>query len=151
MDIVFYCVAFCVALFGKPKHIQATATLLESGVDGCGSVLLDYEGVSVTIEHSKISRSYVSSEIQGEDGAIIIDQISLLENVRLHQRNGGHEKLLAHSSKNSMEKEAISFAKLIHYNQIDKTLTLRSQITAQTITKIRMLTHVHFPSDSHTI
>ena len=57
MDIGYYCIAFTVALFGKPQKIQASALLLASGVDGCGSVLLDYGDFSVTIDHSKISNS----------------------------------------------------------------------------------------------
>ncbi len=42
MDIGFYCLASAVALFGEPKSVQATASLLASGVDAHGVVVMDY-------------------------------------------------------------------------------------------------------------
>jgi len=85
MDIGYYCIAFTVALFGKPQKIQADALLLDSGVDGCGSALLNYGDFCVTIDHSKISDSVLPSEIQGEQGSLVIEKISLCERVHLHQ------------------------------------------------------------------
>ena len=48
MDIGFYCLASAVALFGEPKSVQATASLLASGVDAHGVVVMDYGDFSVT-------------------------------------------------------------------------------------------------------
>lgn len=53
MDIGFYCLASAVALFGEPKSVQATASLLASGVDARGVVVMDYGDFSVTLQHSK--------------------------------------------------------------------------------------------------
>lgn len=53
MDIGFYCPASAVALFGEPKSVQATASLLASGVDAHGVVVMDYGDFSVTLQHSK--------------------------------------------------------------------------------------------------
>ncbi len=53
MDIGFYCLASAVALFGEPKSVQATASLLASGVDAQGVVVMDYGDFSVTLQHSK--------------------------------------------------------------------------------------------------
>ncbi|PSG59595.1 oxidoreductase, partial [Escherichia coli] len=68
MDIGFYCLASAVALFGEPKSVQATASLLASGVDAQGVVVMDYGDFSVTLQHSKVSDSVLASEIQGEAG-----------------------------------------------------------------------------------
>lgn len=57
MDIGFYCTASAVALFGEPKSVQATASLLASGVDAHGVVVMDYGDFSVTLQHSKVSDS----------------------------------------------------------------------------------------------
>lgn len=73
MDIGFYCPASAVALFGEPKSVQATASLLASGVDAHGVVVMDYGDFSVTLQHSKVSDSVPASEIQGEAGSLVIE------------------------------------------------------------------------------
>lgn len=73
MDIGFYCLASAVALFGEPKSVQATASLLASGVDAHGVVVMDYGDFSVTLQHSKVSDSVLASEIQGEAGSLVIE------------------------------------------------------------------------------
>ena len=50
MDIGFYCLASAVALFGEPKSVQATASLLASGVDAHGVVVMDYGDFSATLQ-----------------------------------------------------------------------------------------------------
>ncbi len=40
MDIGFYCLASAVALWGEPRAVLATASLLDSGVDAQGTVVL---------------------------------------------------------------------------------------------------------------
>ena len=145
MDIGYYCIAFTVALFGKPKKIQADAVLLDSGVDGCGSVLLNYGDFSVTIDHSKISNSSLQSEIQGEQGNILITGISLCEQVTLITDTAQDLTLPQH--KNSMVEEGSFFAKQIREGKMDQTTVQRAKITSAVITEIRRLTSVKFPAD----
>ena len=76
MDIGFYCLASAVALWGEPQAVLATASLLDSGVDAQGTVVLSYGDFDVTLHHSKVSDSAIPSEIQGEDGALVIEKIS---------------------------------------------------------------------------
>ncbi len=146
MDIGYYCIAFATALFGKPKNIQADALLLDTGVDGCGSVMLDYGEFSVTIDHSKISDSVLESEIQGEQGSIVIKQISLCEQVRLHKQEVTDLTLPQHE--NSMSYEAAFFAQQIKQGKMDENAVLRSKQTAEVITEIRKLTGIKFPADN---
>ena len=145
MDIGYYCVAFCVSLFGNPTQIQASATLLDSGVDGCGSVLLGYDGFSVTIDHSKISDSVLPSEIQGEVGSLVIKQLNTCDAVSIYTPNKTDLTVVQHA--NSMVYEVASFAKQITQQRMDPTAVLRSQQTADIITEIRRLTGVIFPAD----
>lgn len=60
MDIGYYCLAFAVSLWGDPHNVQASATLLESGVDGHGSVVLHYGDFDVIIAHSKVEQQRYS-------------------------------------------------------------------------------------------
>lgn len=88
MDIGIYCVYPLVALFGKPEEIKAAGYMLESGVDGEGSMVLKYPDMDAVIMYSKITDSSLPAEIQGEEGNIVIDRISAPEKVELHYRNG---------------------------------------------------------------
>ena len=146
MDIGYYCIAFSVALFGKPQKIQASALLLESGVDGSGSVLLDYGDFSVTIDHSKISNSVLESEIQGEQGSLVIEHIAQCKRVRLCKTETSELTLPQHE--NSMCYEAEFFARQIAQGKMDAEAVLRSKQTAAVITEIRQLTGVKFPADN---
>ena len=76
MDIGYYSLASALALWGDPLRVQAQATLLESGVDGHGSVIMDYGDFDVTLLHSKVSDSHIPSEIQGEEGSLVIEKLS---------------------------------------------------------------------------
>ena len=66
MDIGYYMVAVAVELWGKPSNVQAFGHLLDSGADTNGQVILEYDGFNVLSKHSKVSNSFLSSEIQGE-------------------------------------------------------------------------------------
>ena len=54
MDIGYYCVGSAVELFGEPLSVKAHAQLLDTGVDGSGSVISSYEDL-VVLQHSKTS------------------------------------------------------------------------------------------------
>lgn len=83
MDIGFYCTASAVALWGEPRAVLATASLLDSGVDARGTVVLSYGDFDVTLHHSKVSDSAIPSEIQGEDGALVIEKSPNVRSWRL--------------------------------------------------------------------
>lgn len=83
MDIGFYCTASAVALWGEPQAVLATASLLDSGVDARGTVVLSYGDFDVTLHHSKVSDSAIPSEIQGEDGALVIEKSPNVRSWRL--------------------------------------------------------------------
>ncbi len=83
MDIGFYCPASAVALWGEPRAVLATASLLDSGVDAQGTVVLSYGDFDVTLHHSKVSDSAIPSEIQGEDGALVIEKSPNVRSWRL--------------------------------------------------------------------
>lgn len=81
MDIGIYTIYPMIALFGRPESIDAKGVVLSSGADGQGAVNFGYEGMNATVLYSKIANSFLPSEIEGEAGNLIIDQIHITRNV----------------------------------------------------------------------
>lgn len=148
MDIGFYCLASAIALWGEPQQIQASASLLESGVDAHGVVMLDYGDFSVTLQHSKVSDSTLPSEIQGEAGALVIEKISECQKVSFVPRGSKAQDLSQPQHINTMLYEAEEFARLVENNEVDHPGLEVSRITAKVQTEIRRQTGVVFPADA---
>lgn len=148
MDIGFYCLSSAVELFGEPSSVEAQAQLLDSGVDGSGSVILGYDGFEVVLQHSKTSDSYLPSEIQGEDGALLVEMISTAK--KLTKFNRGDKVGLDISVKqdaNPMFYEALEFAHQFKQKKSCEKCTQRSLIVAKLLEEIRRQTGVVFPTD----
>ena len=77
MDIGIYTIYPMITLFGRPQKIEAQGVLLHTGVDGQGAVNFQYDGMNATVLYSKIANSFVASEIEGEAGNLLIDQIHI--------------------------------------------------------------------------
>lgn len=147
MDIGFYCLAAAVALWGEPHGVRATATLLESGVDAHGVAVLDYGDFSVTLQHSKVSDSVLASEIQGEEGSLVIEKISECQSVSFVPRGGKPQDLSQPQHINTMLYEAELFARLVADNEVNHPGLAVSRTTAKLLTEIRRQTGVVFPAD----
>lgn len=113
MDLGIYCIYPAVVLFGKPDAVQANGVLLESGVDGEGSLLLRYPEKDAVIMYSKITHSSLPSEIQGENGNLVIEKISQPEKVEIRYRDGTVESLTRDQADNTMVYEIKEFMNLI--------------------------------------
>ncbi|QKY70242.1 Gfo/Idh/MocA family protein [Lentibacillus sp. CBA3610] len=91
-DLGVYPLSLTVALFGEPELSYYHALQLNSGVDGSGTMLLDFAGFKGTIMCSKISTSYNASEIHGERGTLIIDDVAPIKKITFI-RNQGKEPI----------------------------------------------------------
>lgn len=147
MDIGVYPLNFAIGLWGKPTTISATASLLESGVDAHGSVVMKYEDFEVIIWHSKVSNSYIPSEIQGEDGSLIINHLSVCQQVSYQPRQANHQDVSVTQNSNEMYYEANHFAELCQQRQIMHNGLNNSLTASELITNIRQQTGVIFPAD----
>ncbi|KFC07493.1 putative oxidoreductase [Trabulsiella guamensis ATCC 49490] len=147
MDIGFYCLASAVALWGEPHGVQASATLLESGVDAHGTVVLDYGDFDVTLHHSKVSDSVQPSEIQGEAGSLVIEKISECQKLSFIPRGGKAQDLTQPQHINTMLYEAETFARLVETGEVNHPGIAVSRTTAKLLTEIRRQTGVKFPAD----
>lgn len=86
MDIGIYTIYPMVALFGKPTSIDAQGVLLSSGADGQGAVNFQYPGMNATVLYSKIANSSLPTEIEGEEGNLLLDQIHIITGVSYQPR-----------------------------------------------------------------
>ncbi|WP_078435534.1 Gfo/Idh/MocA family protein [Metabacillus halosaccharovorans] len=149
MDIGIYCVYPAVALFGEPNEVKASSYMLESGVDGEGSLLLSYDEMDAVIMYSKITNSYVPSEIQGENGSIIIDKINTPESVKIQYKDGTVEDITREQVSESMYYEAKEFISLVSENiqQSELNSHQNSIITARILETARKQVGLIYPAD----
>jgi scyllo-inositol 2-dehydrogenase (NADP+) len=150
MDIGIYCLYPLVVLFGEPESVQATGIRLESGVDGEGSILLKYKEMDAIVMFSKITNSSLPTEIQGEMGNIVLDQINTPEKVEIHYRNGSKEKLTQLQNKRPMYYEVEEFIELIENGLLESSINSHknSLIVMKIMDEARKQLGVVFPADT---
>lgn len=122
MDLGVYCIYPMVVLFGQPDNIQGSSYLLESGVDGQGSILIKYKELDAVIQYSKISDSYASAEIQGEKGTLVFDKISRPDKVEIRYRSGEIEDITRPQVANAMFYEVQEFIRLIRSGTMESSV-----------------------------
>lgn len=149
MDIGIYPLSFAMGLFGKPKSMFANAYMLESKVDGLGTLILNYPDKEIVIMHSKITNQALESEIQGEDGTIQFDQASIPKKVVLIPRIGEKEILFEDSDESLMRYELQEFISAVKDNLVEMpTVTHQMILDVHTVlTEARRQTKVVFPTD----
>lgn len=74
---------------GKPKSILASGYFLKDSIDAYGSVIADYDGMSVQLMYSKIN----NSEIEGEKGSLIFGPMPVPRTAKIYWNNGKEEPL----------------------------------------------------------
>lgn len=158
MDIGIYTVYPMVVLFGRPQKIEATGVVLSSGADGQGAVNFVYDRMNATVLYSKIANSSLPTEIQGEEGNILLDRINIIDRVTFVPR------LAATSGKGpAAEPEVISVAidKNEYYYEIAEFINLilsgkreseinsheNSLITLEIIDEVRRQMGIVYPAD----
>jgi scyllo-inositol 2-dehydrogenase (NADP+) len=148
MDIGVYGVYPVVSMLGMPQSIKAEGVMLESGVDGEGSILLGYEDKEAVIMFSKITDSHLPSEIQGENGSILIDKIGSPMDVKIHYRDGSIEDL-SQSQSHTMMYEAKEFIELIQAGKDHSSINSHenSLNSIEVIDEARKQIGVVFPAD----
>ena len=147
MDIGVYTLAPLINLFGKPKNTLSNSFKLSTGVDGQGSVILDYETFDAILIYSKISNSHLPSEIQGEKGSIIIDKINSFSNVKIIYNNGDIEDLTLPQEENDMYYELSEFVNLITSNNIQNTSLDNSLKVMEVMDQIRKDIYLVYTAD----
>ncbi len=109
---------------GKEENIELQVAfgynyILESGVDGCGSILLKYGDKIGNISYSKITDERSQSEILGEKGSIVIDKVSQVKGLKIKYRDGKEENIELQVAENDMVYEIDEFVNLIKNGEIE--------------------------------
>ncbi|KXG08450.1 Glucose--fructose oxidoreductase [Anoxybacillus sp. P3H1B] len=153
MDLGVYCLYPLVVLFGKPQSLKASSVMLESGVDGEGSIVLHYGDMDAVVMYSKITNSYVPAEIQGEAGSIVIDAIHTPTKVEIRYRDGRVEDITEPQTHHPMYYEALEWTQLITcgQRQSETNSHAHSFITAEIMEEARKQTGIRFPADQSTL
>lgn len=149
MDIGIYCLYPLAVLFGKPISIKAEAVLLESGVDGEGSILLKYEDKEAVVIYSKITDSYLPAEIQGETGTMVIDRINHLARIEIRYRDGRVEDVTRPQKPKLMPYEIEEFLALAKAGALESATNSHesSLITMEIMDEARRQVGLVFPAD----
>lgn len=158
MDIGTYTIYPLVVLFGKPDKISAQGIMLSSGVDGQGAVNMQYDGMNATVLYSKIANSQLPTEIEGEEGNILIDRIQTPVDVRFYPRQApasGHERRTEGEpignidSHNEYYYEIKEFIDLVEQGRTESDINSHqsSITTLEIMDEIRRQVGVHYPSD----
>ncbi|WP_298830838.1 Gfo/Idh/MocA family oxidoreductase [uncultured Planococcus sp.] len=122
MDLGVYGVAPVIHLAGAPKSSLKNDYLLSTGADGQGSMILIYEGMEAVIMYSKISDSFMPSEIQGENGLIEIDRISDPKRITVKYRDGETEDLSVAHEFDTMYYELAEFIECVKNGQLESAI-----------------------------
>ncbi|NWN95179.1 MAG: Gfo/Idh/MocA family oxidoreductase [Bacillus sp. (in: Bacteria)] len=150
MDLGVYPLSLAVWLFGAPKDSRYFPVLLRNGIDGAGTLVLQYEGFNITVICSKISHSYIPSEIHGEKGSIIIEGISELEKMKFADVRTKEPVLFSRKQEaQNMMYEINDFADIIAQNDRKTYETLRqsSYEVLSVIEKSRKQNGIIFKTD----
>lgn len=149
MDLGIYPVNLAIHLFGEPKSVIATGTILHSGVDGQGTVLLGYDGFEVVCLHSKIAHCGIGSQVAGEAGVITFDDCSVPTRVALARRDGSAQDITRPQSIHHMRYEVEEFVGLVGAGARESEIhpPARSLAAIRVLDEARRQVGVRFPAD----
>lgn len=116
VDLGVYPLSVAIKLFGKPVTYSYHPTILRSGVDGNGTLILQYKEFVCTIICSKISHSYIPSEIHGETGTIIMNSATPTSLELINNKTKERESISVNQEDLDMVYEIDAFTNIIENN-----------------------------------
>ena len=147
MDIGVYCVHPLVKLFGMPRSVQARSIKLRNGFEGQGTILMGYDDMLCEVIYSKITQSGLPSEIQGENGSLVIERFNRMDTLTLHLNGAEPETFTAPAGDTPMTYEVQAFIDAIAGRADVQDCTLASLHAAAVMDEARRQTGVHFAAD----
>ncbi len=149
MDIGIYCLYPMVVLFGKPSSVKGEAIMLDSGVDGEGSILMKYEDKEAVVIYSKISDSFLPAEIQGEDATMVIDKINHLKKIEIRYRDGRVEDVTRPQTSQLMHYEIREFMELAQKGLLESPTNSHENtlIAMEIMDEVRKQVGLAYPAD----
>ena len=146
-DIGVYCVHPLVKLFGMPQEIMAMAQILPDSIDGQGTIIAKYPEMLAEVLYSKITNSKIPSQIQGEKGAIIIEDIPNPRKVKVIFNDNTEKIIKVPECENNLVFEAKEWARLIEIGKFTDEHIKYSHMGVKVMDEARRQQGVVFPAD----
>lgn len=149
MDIGVYCVHPMVKLFGKPDHILASGFKLSTGAEGMGTIVARYgEEMQAELLYSKITDSILPSQIQGEEGSMIIEEIPDTVCLKIRRRSDKQwEEIHIEKNSNNMYYEIEEFIRLVENGESAAQHNQYSIWSLEVMDEARRQMGIVFPAD----
>ncbi|MEH7097300.1 Gfo/Idh/MocA family protein [Neobacillus vireti] len=150
VDLGVYPLYLAVCLFGEPKKVSYHPVVLRSGVDGSGTLLLNYGGFVCTILCSKIVDSIIPCEIHGEKGTFVLEDAAPISEIKFHDtRSKEIEILSVDQEEQNMVYECMNIANIMETNNHEEYKQLRewSKIVLRITEEARKQNHIVFKAD----
>ncbi len=155
MDMGIYLVYPALYWFGAPEKVLADATMLRTGADACGTILLkSKEGIHITLSYGKASTSGHDNLVMGDLGVLHVDTMECFDNSYIKYVDGTTEVITKRDTSFSpMGGEALQFYKYITDREGTKARYLESKkLTTEviaTMEKIREQAGIYFPENCY--
>ncbi len=147
MDIGVYCTHFLVSMFGAPYSISAKGILLPGSIDGMGTLLAKYKDMQAEVIYSKITNSYIPSEIQGENGNIIFYPVTAPSKLRFVFYDGRDETIQPDMIEPDMYYEIEAFLDILQGKRSQAEYNAYSVATMHLLDDARKQMDIVFPAD----
>ena len=121
--------------------------MIRGDIDGAGTILAKYPNMIAEIEYSKITNSRIPSEIQGENGVMLIHKINCPEDVKIIYNDGTEESVYSRKPENNMKYELEHFIHMLHGQEQNHLHTQRSLNAMELMDEVRRQCNITFPSD----
>lgn len=147
MDIGVYCIHPMVRMFGMPKEIKTDSLLLHNGIDGAGTIMAVYDTMQAELIYSKITDSRLPSQIQGEQGTMLIKSINNPHEIIFVDRNGKEDVLFSASNAADMSGEITEWVNLIQEGSENMIHNQYSLMALSLMDQARKQMGIKFPAD----
>lgn len=147
VDLGVYPLFLAIGLFGEPKKASYHPVILRSGVDGSGTLVLEYEGFVCTILCSKISHSVIPCEIHGESGTFVLEDAAPISEIKFYDSHTKESEIFSvEQDDKDMVYECITFADIIETKNQTKYQQLKewSQIVLRITEEVRKQNKIVF-------
>jgi predicted dehydrogenase len=149
MDIGVYCVHPMVKLFGNPDQILASGYKLSTGAEAMGTIIARYgDDMQAELMYSKITDSILPSQIQGEEGSMIIEEIPDTVTIKIRTRKEKEwEEIHIDKKSNNMYYEIKEFIRLVQNGESAEEHNQYSLWELEVMDEARRQMGIVFPAD----
>ena len=149
MDIGVYCINALIDLFGMPKAVDGNCLKMHNGVDGAGTITANYGDMQAEVLYSKITNSFNASEIQGEKGCMLIQELPNPTHIEIVYNTREREDLGISASEQNMQFEVREFIRLVEEkdHEAEAAYAARTLAALELMDAARVKMEIVFPND----